>query len=466
MRVAVLHYHLRRGGVTRVIETAYEALREHDVELLVLAGEAPPELDLPAEAFAVIPGLGYREDFNLEAAGYLKQQVEAAAQRHWGAPPDIWHVHNHSLAKNLEVPWMVSRWAEEGRRLLLQPHDFAEDGRPANYLKLQELTAELYPVGPNVLYGLLNSRDRELLNRAGVPTDQTVPLPNAVRGFATGHDPINPQEFGAEKLILYPSRSIRRKNLGEVLLHAAVADEGTRLGCTLAPENPTALPIYERWTAVADELGLPVEFNLGPRSGASLESMLAGSEAIITTSVAEGFGLAFLEPWLANRPLVGRNLPDITGDFSELGVDLSALYETLPVPVEWVGEKELQDTYDREVTAYFEAYQRPCDDLRFDRDTIDFGKLSETLQENVISRVLNDSDARERVASLQLSSPETIAANRRAVAENFGVGDYGQRLAGYYQRLLEAPMEKVDWLDPNRLLDEFLDPARFNLLRT
>ena len=39
MRVAVIHFHLRRGGVTRVIETAWRSLLERDIELLVFCGE-------------------------------------------------------------------------------------------------------------------------------------------------------------------------------------------------------------------------------------------------------------------------------------------------------------------------------------------------------------------------------------------------------------------------------------------
>lgn len=469
MRVVVIHYHLRRGGVTRVIETAFEALREHDVDLLILTGEAPAEANLPPECVAVVPGLGYRDEFDPDTARSLKQEVETTARNHWGAEPDLWHIHNHSLAKNLEVPWMIARWAEEGRRLLLQPHDFAEDGRPANYLKLRDQTRELYPVGPGVLYGLLNSRDRNLLNRAGVSEEQTVPLPNAVRGFASGHDPINPNDFGAERLILYPSRSIRRKNLGEVLLHSAVADDGTKFGCTLAPENPTALPVYERWTGLAKEWQLPVEFNLGPRSGASLESLLAGSETVITTSVAEGFGLAFLEPWLADRPLVGRNLPDITGDFTQLGLDLSALYESIPTPVDWVGEAELQAALTREMTAYFRSYRRSLSPVTISGRTIDFGRLDEALQEKVLARVARDAEAREQIRDLNAlrpDGPDKIAENRKTAEQNFGVADYGRRLYGYYQQLFAAPDESVDWLDPDRLLDVFLDPARFNLLRT
>ena len=36
-------------------------------------------------------------------------------------------------------------------------------------------------------------------------------------------------------------------------------------------------------------------------------ALLASAHALVTTSVAEGFGLAFLEPWLMGRPLAGRH---------------------------------------------------------------------------------------------------------------------------------------------------------------
>ncbi len=475
MRVAVIHFHLRRGGVTHVIETAAESLRESEVEFLVLGGDAPATLELPSNQVRVIPGLGYRDEFNLLAARKLKADLEAAAREQWGELPDIWHVHNHGLAKNLEVPWVVSRWAEEGQRILLQPHDFAEDGRPKNHRKLQEadgLIGQLYPVGATVLYGLLNSRDRRLLNAAGIPASQTVPLPNAVRGFDRTDKSIDLAQFAAERLILYPSRSIRRKNLGEVLLHAAVVAAGTKFGCTLAPENPTALPIYRRWTEFAAENSLPVEFNVGPRTGASLESMMSASEAILSTSVAEGFGLAFLEPWLAGCPLVGRNLEEITADFTGEGVDLGALYDTLPIPIEWIGRENLRATVKGALGDFYHAYGRDLDadasDVMSSGEVVDFGRLNESLQEQVIGRVLADSGAADHLREMDLLRIDAaaIAKNRAAVSKGFGVAEYGLRLTGYYERLMSAGEAKCEWLDPDRLLDEFLSPERFCLLRT
>ena len=44
---------------------------------------------------------------------------------------------------------------------------------------------------------------------------------------------------------------------------------------------------------------------------------MASAHRLVTTSVAEGFGLAFLEPWLFGKGLLGRNLPEITVDFAK-----------------------------------------------------------------------------------------------------------------------------------------------------
>lgn len=477
MRVAVLHFHLRRGGVTRVIETAWRSLLERDVELLVLTGEAPAESTLPPNIVKVIPGLGYRDEFNLEKARSLKSELEAAAQEKWNAPPDLWQIHNHSLAKNLEVPWVVSEWAAEGQRLLLQPHDFAEDGRPSNYQKLTpELRERLYPVGSNVLYGLLNSRDRQHLNAAGVPESQTAPLPNAVGSLDLKDDPVGLDSLGADRLILYPTRAIRRKNLGELLLHSAAAESGTVFGCTLAPENPTAVPVYDRWTRFAMDQALPVEFNLGPRTGASLESMMLAAESIVTTSVAEGFGLAFLEPWLAQRPLVGRDLPDITDDFKAESLTLEHLYSELPIPLGWIAG-DLRPKLRERLKEFNDAYNKPLAEEDFEKAfagwtrgrAIDFGRLDEAWQENVIARVKSDPNAADLIRSMQpLKTPgdQTLAQNNQVARTKYGIVDYGVRLEGYYQKLLAAPNEPCEWLDSDQLLARFLDPQRFCLLRT
>ena len=48
---------------------------------------------------------------------------------------------------------------------------------------------------------------------------------------------------------------------------------------------------------------------MGAPGGLEFFENLAAADAVATTSLAEGFGMVFLEAWLAGRPLVGRDLP-------------------------------------------------------------------------------------------------------------------------------------------------------------
>jgi hypothetical protein len=112
----------------------------------------------------------------------------------------------------------------------------------------------------------------------------------------------------------------------------------------------------------------------------------------MTTSIAEGFGLAFLESWLMGRSLAGRNLPEITSDFSEAGVDLTPLYDRLDIPLEWVGEQALRAHLEKSLGEYLQSYNRPMGRGDLDRayramvseDLVEFGRLDEPLQEGVI----------------------------------------------------------------------------------
>ena len=127
---------------------------------------------------------------------------------------------------------------------------------------------------------------------------------------------------------------------------------------------------------------------------------------MVTTSVAEGFGLAFLEPWLAGKPLLGRDLPEITEDFKENGVVLDALYSSLQIPLDWIPEADLESRIKAGLRDTYHAYARDISSEVLDaayRDLtqhheIDFGRLDESLQEMCLSKVTQDpSMARERL---------------------------------------------------------------------
>jgi len=471
--IAIIHYHLRGGGVTRVIQQACEGLEASGASVVVLAGEHSENADRIANV-RVIDGLGYDQE---KDAGPLLTEVQNAAAEALGREVDLWHVHNHCLGKNVTIPAMVSLLAEQGAKILLQPHDFAEDGRPEMYRYLlnklgqgsvADLAKILYPSGDTVHYGVINLRDKAFLQAAGLAESNVHYLPNTAcldLDRTTGGD-----IFPDAKLFLYPARAIRRKNIGEFLIHAAVGDSDDVYGITMAPKNPFQRPVYDRWVQFADEMKLPVRFGLGDQYG--FADLYNRADAIVSTSVAEGFGLAFLEPWLMDKPLAGRDLPEVTGGLKQFGLELSALYGKLEIPIDWIGRERFVQTIETELEKYMAACGRqssPADveaavSSAISGDRVDAGCLNEQMQEQVIRKLCQNPAMRTELAALQIDSAP-IASNRTCVETRFGRDDYVKRLLETYDLVLSSPSGKCEHLNGESLLDSYTDPARFSLIR-
>ena len=484
MRVAICHYHLRPGGVTRVIDNTLRALQQAPVDIVVLTGEAPPE-PLPCDRVLTVPELGYAATVAATDGGRLQRQLLATATAAFGASPDLWHFHNHSLGKTPAVPEAVRHLALDGHRILLQIHDFPEDGRPGDYQRLQAAVGgdgadpggRLYPDGAHVHYAMLNGRDRAFLQQAGLPAARAHLLANPVSLGSELDSETSPAAADVRRL-LYPTRAIRRKNLGEFLLLSLLGEDRLRYGVTMAPRNPAARPGYERWVRLARELDLAVDFEVGADTTMPFPELLKRACGTVTTSVAEGFGLAFLEPWLAERPVWGRNLPEITAEFAAAGVDLGRLYERLEIPVDWIGRRRLADLVERSLPPFRAAYGASCDGSHVGRALkawlraghVDFGRLDESLQEHVLRRVATSVAARRRLADYAPGQvpigPERVAGNRDAVRQAFGLRRYRDRLLAVYRALAAAEPEELRHLSGRALLDAFLAPERFWALRT
>lgn len=484
MRIAIIHYHLRRGGVTRVIENTLAALAEKETQTVVLAEECSGLAAKWQRHCVAIPSLRYQTGKRRIPPCQLEKTLRAEAIRKLGKAPDLWHVHNHHLGKNTSLTAVIASFARVGEKLLLHIHDFPEDGRAENYQTLRDdlggedaLRSCLYPSGTHILYGVLNQRDYRVLSAAGLPKRQLRLLPNPV----TAMKAIPPKRplpgLPFEFLILYPTRAIRRKNLGELLLWAALAPSGQGMGCTLAPDNPAAKPRYDRWVARAKQWSLPVEFELGARRKVSFQELAAAADQWITTSVAEGFGLAFLEPWTFGRPVVGRNLPAVTGDFTAAGMDFSHLYDRLKVPLAWLDANTLREELTAAMRQVYKRYalipepsvaERALASMT-DGEFVDFGRLSETQQERVIEK------ARESPLSAQEIHPNRLAAalppalvhrNCEVTRRQFSLETYGEKLIACYQDLAETTPSRIDWVNPRKILEQFLNPSQFCLLRT
>lgn len=512
--VAILHHHLGPGGVTGSIAGHLEALSAvgaptQGLRVALLRGKARrneaegrpvPAFEAPVREVA---GLGY------DAAGArpqpleLARRIEAALRELGFAPPrTVIHAHNHSLGKNLSLPGALAELARRGYALLLHIHDFAEDFRPANYRRLaaaldgfggRPLPALLYPQASSIHYAVLNGRDRGILRRAGVQAGRLHLLPNILRAPARAGDREAARRRLARRgiprrapLLLYPGRAIRRKNVGEALLWAALAPPGTRLAFTLSPITPAERRPYERWKAAAARLGLPCLFELGEGGGLGLEESLAAADRVLTTSVAEGFGLTLLEACLASRPLIGRDLPEITADFVAAGVRFPGLAARLWLPLSWVGRGLFLSSFAASYQAALAAYGLAAPPARLLRAEIerlvedgrvDFASLASALQERVLERALEPA-GRERLwrlnpwieealAGEEVAAPSLLAANAHAVSRGYAPGARGDGLLALYREIVASP--RASRLRPpprgEAVLAELLAPRRFHPIR-
>jgi hypothetical protein len=463
MKIAFVHYHLKTGGVTTVLRQQIEAVHDSS-QVLVLTG-SPPEPAFPAP-IAVVKGLGY--DNPSRAAPPPEAVAESmikAIHAHFGGTCHVLHVHNPTLAKNTHFLKILKLLQQEKLNFLLQIHDFAEDGRPQSYFNEAYIS--------NCHYGVINSRDYDLLQKAGLKPEGLHRIYNTVKGFNfTSESP------ATNDRVLYPIRAIRRKNIGEAILLSLFFRNGETLAITQPPNSPADFPSYKGWKTFVDKHNLRVEFEAGVYNDFS--ELVQTCKFLITTSITEGFGFSYLEPWLANKLLWGRKLPDICLDFEKNGIQLQHLYTQLRVPLKWIDAQKLYAQWTACVEHNCKLFNYPLKKIDPQKafatittnGLIDFGLLNEYFQKNIISHVLSDSPAADELIRLNpvLTAPGTvpdsnqlILSNQAAVRRNYSRSLYQKTLLEAYQRVVHAKVKHK--IDKQKLLAHFLDLTKFSLLK-
>ncbi len=512
MRVAILHHHFNRGGVTQVVANHLRALaatadtRSPPQIALLYGGRhdgAPSELldGLPGLEITrhIVPELEYDASPRADGPRLTAKIADTLTALGWSPDETVLHIHNHSLGKSASLAPAICELAARGYGLLLQIHDFAEDFRPDNYRLLlsahgptpAELDAVLYPQAPHVHYAVLNGRDRGVLANLGVPDDCLHDLPNPVvaSGTLPAHEEAKQQFAGRfdvdpdRPLLVYPVRGIRRKNLGEMLLLSTMTGQQATLAVTLAPLNPTERASYDAWHRLADELALSCRFDVGSDTGLPYLDNLAAADQLLTTSVAEGFGMVFLETWLNGRSLVGRDLLEITADFTGAGVRFERLYEELRIPLEVIGGRDplfaaLQELYE----GLYSAYQFPAapdnacraslEPLLTD-DAVDFAACPVALQERAIRAAHTSAVVRQQMHDLNPGLRDALTANSESqqpliehnanvVRDKYSLARCAERLHALYGKVLASPRaaQVAAPAKPGGVLFSFLNSAR------
>ncbi len=430
-KVCILHYHLNPGGVTRIIESQVQCLKEQDseIEILIMTGQCDnPELleSLGAElvierVLNYLPGDATDLAFRLE-------QIQKLLSRYINSG-DIIHFHNMNLGKNPLLTVAVSNMSREGYFVLNHAHDFAED-RPVNFSFLERIICEelgmelrevMYPELSNYLFATLNSADLDRLIRYKVSKSRIFLLPNPV-DISSGIEQVNTKEIKQsicsqleidtkKLLITYPVRVIRRKNIGEFILLTMLFSDSANWIVTLPPKNPVEIESYEIWKKFCRKNKINLVFEAGIK--VNFVELIQASDWCFTTSIQEGFGMVYMEPWLLGTPVGGRNLDYITSDLRNSGMIFPLLYDEVQVETE--------------------------------AGKADFGTLEMEGQMNVISDLLNNKDIRQETIRnnpllkiiFESVDKDIFKNNRTTIINEYSLQKYAKRLKGIYQEVIK-----------------------------
>lgn len=427
MTICIVHYHLNPGGVTRIIDSQIKAIRTENpsAQIQIITGHCSDKAPYAANKVEII--IDERINY-LKSPNQLQKEALDDTLGFFGnlnTPNTIFHVHNLNLGKNPLVTMALSELAYRGTKLVNHAHDFAED-RPANInflkqaaksLSNRELHAILYPDLPNYQFVTLTRFDYTRLIDFGVNKNNCHILPNPVFFESLIHKEhtedlrtkiaqqlkISP----ALKWVTYPVRVIERKNIAEFILLAWIFRHRAVWLVTQAPKNIAEITQYEIWKQFCVQNNIPVIWEAGEK--VNFEELLTASDFCISTSIREGFGMVFLEPWLFGTPVIGRNIPAVTDDFVSDGIHFPCIYEKIIID-----------------NNGFELHQLKAEEQHnFLTDIINSPqKINDLIEGNKFLKNL-----------LDLIPDSVINKNKGVILKKYSIQKYGVRLNRIYQDL-------------------------------
>ena len=374
MKLVILHYHLLPGGVTGVIVDATRAILQNLPQIdqitiacgrqdnseavrgLIVSGQDTANIRARV-AIEIVPEFDYTEHGGSSSHDDIFRVI---SDRYCDAESLLW-IHNFQLGKNPAFTRAVVDIAlrRKNQRMILQIHDFPECARYENLFRLDnEISGTIYPSTENVRYAVINARDRDLLARSGIPSEQVFlvenpvafsnPVPTVVSGspgdkkssvrnrLFTRFESKFPAIYRDHPILVYPIRTIRRKNVLEAGFLAA--------GSPILPNLLVTLPgvsLQERGYSdlVAQTFAeglIPGMWGIGREVdalGLSFRDLVDASDMVVSSSVQEGFGYQFISALTWGKPLLARYLDILDSVLPVFSGFPHELYDSLLVPL-------------------------------------------------------------------------------------------------------------------------------------
>ena len=379
MKLAIFHYHLNPGGVTDVIVFSVRLLLSrlsHIQEIRLVTGcrdGTETVLNRIRDGFEcdrrdkirldILDEIGYAESGFSSDPEKLAESLEARYDK-----DTIFWVHNYHIGKNPALTMALMKVVAKGKRdVLLQIHDFPECGRSENLERIETLLdAPPYPSGARVRYAVINERDLNILLEAGLeksvyllPNPVLIPRLESINSVETRNaleelsSKNYPGYISGAPILLYPVRAIRRKNILESALFARILYRPANLIVTLAGVSTREKPYSDLIKKAYEEGIIPGAWYPGASGDPRLSysRLISSCDAIISTSVQEGFGYLFINSLLWRKPLLARYLDILDGMLGLFGDYPRRLWTDFRIPA--TGE-----LVERTKTAYLEKIEQ------------------------------------------------------------------------------------------------------------
>lgn len=358
LRLVIVHSHYRPGGVRRVIELALPAvaaaLRPRVTGIVLAGGEAPDagwfaHVRRRAGAIpvtcAIEPAVGYVSEQRL-APATAARRIRALLTRVLadGEPGGavVW-AHNLGLGRNLLLAETLHAVAaERGVPVVYHHHDWWFDNRWARWPEMRRsgfgsLAAVARAILPaaDVKHAAINDADARILARHFGAAAGWLPNPAAPAARPRPAESRRARRWLRTALgddgpvWLVPCRLLRRKNLAEALLLTRWLRPEAWLVTTGAASSADEQAYAAALAQAARRHGWRLRLSVlagGEEGKPSVDALLAASEAVLLTSLQEGFGLPNLEAAAAGRPLLARTLPNIAPDLARFGFRFPQAY--------------------------------------------------------------------------------------------------------------------------------------------
>ena len=374
-----MHYHLRPGGIRRIIELATPHLvREapRPITHVVLAtGQCADRTwqehfarQLPGVPVEVLvePSFNYLSEQHSSSkriTARMQGALEKLLKKADAANCLVW-AHNLGVGRNLLLSReLAAACAERNIPLVAHHHDWWFDNRWARWPEMRRigfrtLTASakaVFPGHTDSLHAAINRADASILSRhfgkrsLWLPNlTEPAPPPPATRVRSARRWLRNKLAHDGAPVWLLPCRSLRRKNIAEALLLTRWLRPEAWLVVTGAASSGDETPYFHVLERAAHQHHW--RLRLGVLAGdesrkPSVPELLAASEAVLLTSIQEGFGLPYLEAAATQRPLIARRLPNIAPDLDRFGFRFPQAYDEILIAsdlFDWQAEQARQ----------------------------------------------------------------------------------------------------------------------------